>query len=405
MVKRRDDSIKFTKIITRGFRGRLFRNVATMACFAFVAGTLLLTGLLVAGAQSGVQAGVDRLGPDMIVVPMDPKATSDGVFMAGRPTDLFFNSVVQEGVRSTPGVLKVSPQAYVGSLSNVSWCPTQVQVIAFDPSTDFTLGPLITESYDRPIKDYEIIVGSSVLGELGSYLPMYGIVFTIAGRLETTGSAIDQSIYMTLDKAYSLSSEYSLAPGEIVLDEGDISAVLVKIDGSYDLDSVMYWITLSNPGVLVFPMAGLGRELSDQLSITSQGLYLTVSMVVIVSLPLVVLISTMTVNERRREIGLMRAMGATQGFIFSIFFVEGIFLGLMGALVGVLGALSGLLIMEGALSSAVQTAIAWPPLFDILLQVSLAVLAAAIIAGGASLWPSLRASRMEPYEAIRSGQN
>jgi len=405
VANRSDDPIKFSRIITRGFRGRLFRNVATMACFAFVAGTLLLTGLLVAGAQSGVQAGVDRLGPDMIVVPMDPQASSDGVFMTGRPTDLFFSSAVEEGVRSTPGVLQVSSQAYVGSLDNVSWSPTQVQVIGFDPSDDFTIGPLLTESFGRPIKDYEIIVGSSIRGELGSSLPMYGIVFTIAGRLENTGSAIDESIYMTLNKAYSLSSEYSLAPGEIVLEDGEISAVLVKIDGSYDLDSVLYWITLRNPGVLVFPMAGLGRELADQLSITSQGLYLAVSMVIIVSLPLVVLISTMTVNERRREIGLMRAMGATQGFIFSIFFVEGIFLALIGALVGVLGALSGLWLVEGALSSAAQTAIIWPPLVEIAIQASLALLAAAAIAGGAALWPAFRASRMEPYEAIRSGQN
>lgn len=405
MARRKDPSIKFTKMITGGFRRRLFRNIATMACFAFVAGTLLLTGLLVAGAQSGVQSGVDRLGPDLIVVPMDPNATSDGVFMTGRPSDQFFSRDIEEGVRSTQGVLKVSPQAYVGSLNNVSWCPSQVQVIGFDPSTDFTIGPLMTESFDRPLRDYEIVVGASIRGELGSMLPMYGIIFTIAGRLDTTGGGIDQSIYMTLDKAYSLSSDYSLAPGDIVLEEGEISAVLVKTDGSYDPDSVMYWITLQNPGVLVFPMAGLGRELVDQLTITSQGLYLTVSMVVIVSLPLVVLISIMTVNERRREIGLMRAMGATQGFIFSMFFVEGIFLALLGATIGVLGTLSGLLIIEGPLSAVVQTTVVWPSMIDIAIQTLLAVLAAAAVAGGASLWPALRASRMEPYEAIRSGQN
>ncbi|MFA5311896.1 MAG: FtsX-like permease family protein [Methanomassiliicoccales archaeon] len=399
------DRLGLRKIITRGIRRRLFRNIATMACFAFVAGTLLLTGILVAGAQSGVQAGVDRLGPDMVVVPLDPDETSNGVFLTGKPTSQFFDRSVEDGVAQTPGVAKVSSQAFLGSIDNVSWCPSQVQVIGYEPSSDFTIGPLISSSYGRPIENYEIVVGSSIVGDLGSTIVLYGEAFTVAGRLESTGVSIDQSVFVTLDKAYLLSSSYSPVYEDMQLKPGEISAVLVKIDSSEGIDPVMYWITAMNPGVLVFPMSELGRELVDQLSITSQGLYMTVSMVVLVSLPLIVLISSMTVNERQREIGLMRAMGATKEFIFSIFFVEGIYLALLGASIGVLGSTLVLVIFEGWLTSVFQTSIIWPSLTAILIQITLAMLATMALAGTAALWPAFRASRMEPYEAIRSGQN
>ena len=71
------------KLITSNIRRRLFRNLAIIACFAFVAGTILSAGFLVAGAQMGVQEGLNRLGADMMVIPLDPNTRNPGFFMIG----------------------------------------------------------------------------------------------------------------------------------------------------------------------------------------------------------------------------------------------------------------------------------------------------------------------------------
>ncbi|MDD1771238.1 MAG: FtsX-like permease family protein, partial [Methanomassiliicoccales archaeon] len=167
----------------------------------------------------------------------------------------------------------------------------------------------------------------------------------------------------------------------------------------------LFWVTLGNPGTLVFPMSALNRVVAAQLDTTTQMLYVTIVVVIIVSMPLVALISTMGANERRREVGLMRAMGATQSYVFRLFFAEAVILAFVGGAVGVLGAGLFLGLMQGAISSSLGMTILWPTFADTLLGVALALVSVIVLAGAAALWPALKASRLEPYDAIRRGQN
>jgi putative ABC transport system permease protein len=104
-------------------------------------------------------------------------------------------------------------------------------------------------------------------------------------------------------------------------------------------------------------------------------------------------VMVISVLERRSEIGLRRALGATQGNIRSQFLSEAVLLGGLGGLVGVaLGALTTVIFagMKG-----------WVPVVP--LEAWAGGLAAALIVGGvAGLLPALRAARMSPTEALRS---
>lgn len=111
----------------------------------------------------------------------------------------------------------------------------------------------------------------------------------------------------------------------------------------------------------------------------------------------------MSSNERRREIGILRTMGASRRFIFQLIFLEGFLLGLLGALVG-LGLSAGTLLIifkmmaqsaEGFLMPAFSEMSYW-----FLISTSLVLLTGII----ASLYPALRASCLEPYQALRSGE-
>ncbi|SDD98037.1 ABC transporter permease [Auraticoccus monumenti] len=110
----------------------------------------------------------------------------------------------------------------------------------------------------------------------------------------------------------------------------------------------------------------------------------------------------MSVQERTREIGLMKAMGLGSGRIFSLFSIEAAFIGLIGSVVGV-----GLAVVVGTIANVVLTGGALADLPGLTLLVFspasiggiiLLILAIALAAGAI---PALRAARQDPIESLR----
>jgi len=109
-------------------------------------------------------------------------------------------------------------------------------------------------------------------------------------------------------------------------------------------------------------------------------------------------VMSLSVVRRQSEIGIMRAMGAGQLFVISIFLIEGTLIGLIGALAGA-GA-TALALMP--LPSITQVARGGLPIDQaqgsFLLAIALTTLAGAL----ASIQPALRAARIDPVEVIGS---
>lgn len=101
-------------------------------------------------------------------------------------------------------------------------------------------------------------------------------------------------------------------------------------------------------------------------------------------------IMLVSVTERTREIGLRKAVGATPRDILLQFLIEAIFLSLTGGAIGILLGTAGSL----ALRSFVQTSVT---LWSVVLASGFSA-AIGIIFGVA---PAIRASRLDPIEALR----
>ncbi|MFC4627207.1 ABC transporter permease [Promicromonospora alba] len=109
----------------------------------------------------------------------------------------------------------------------------------------------------------------------------------------------------------------------------------------------------------------------------------------------------MAVQERTREVGLMKAMGLSSGRVFSLFSIEAVVIGLIGSAVGVLGAIGvGQLVNSVAGDLLVDlpglTLVAFDPV-----SVATVVLGVMVIAFLAGTLPALRAARQDPISSLR----
>jgi putative ABC transport system permease protein len=111
----------------------------------------------------------------------------------------------------------------------------------------------------------------------------------------------------------------------------------------------------------------------------------------------------MAVYERVREIGTIAAIGTLPSKILILFLVEGLFLGVAGALVGLVAALAivlGLNVWKVSFNFGQTTGLVLLPSLDL----NQIVVACAMVIGVsivASLQPAFKASRMEPIDALR----
>ncbi|MFZ1694280.1 MAG: ABC transporter permease, partial [Flavobacteriales bacterium] len=108
-------------------------------------------------------------------------------------------------------------------------------------------------------------------------------------------------------------------------------------------------------------------------------------------------IMLIVVQERTREIGIRKALGATPGNVISQVMLESIF---VTSIFGFFGLAGGILLLEGLASVVPGSAFFRDPTVDI--SVALKALAALIVAGAlAGFFPARRAARIRPIEALR----
>jgi len=180
--------------------------------------------------------------------------------------------------------------------------------------------------------------------------------------------------------------------------------VLVRVSPAADVRDVAEQIEARVSGVQAFTASQLNEAVGRQLQgVTGITLGVTGSLW-LMAMVTIGLVFSLIVNERQRELGLLRAMGARRQFVFRLMVAEAALITGTGGLGGLVAA--GLLLMS--FSRLIQIRLRIPyllPSWGEVFGLELALLALAMGAGAlASLQPARASSRMEPYEAIRQGE-
>jgi putative ABC transport system permease protein len=395
---------RFSLLIARNLTNRPYRNIATIFAFALIAATLFSSQYLTHGAHQSLDAGMSRMGADILVVPEEYAATGQTVILVGQPNSFFFDDNGFEKISRIPGVLKASPQIYVATLF-ASCCAAPVQMIAIDPENDFTLSPWLKNKGVTLGKD-DMIIGSSIIQIVGNDLFFYGHTFHVVGVLERTGMGIDNSVFVRFEDAYVMADESELkAVKKLTIPQDKVSAVLVKVDPYAIPSDVAQEIREQVPGTKTITPDGLLNAVSGQLSAVTRILSGATLAITIISIPLLAFISAMVAHERMKEISILRTLGARKSFVTLLMLAESFALAIIGGLIGIAAAAIVLVFFQDFIASALKIPFIIPSVLTILIDGGSALLLAIGIGGLSSLYPAVLITRSEPYEIIRKGES
>lgn len=146
----------------------------------------------------------------------------------------------------------------------------------------------------------------------------------------------------------------------------------------------------------------LNRNLFSALKLEKTMMFLLLVLITLVASFNIVGTLTMIVNEKQREIAILKAMGATPGAIMRIFMLNGLVIGIVGTGIGVpLGYTFLWLIQNYWTFDASVYYISRIPVHILPLDVLLVATSAILISFAATFYPSWQAAKLDPVSALR----
>lgn len=227
---------------------------------------------------------------------------------------------------------------------------------------------------------------------LGQFIRVGGERYRVVGVMEEKGQMLgfdlDDIVYIPADRALALFNRSGLMEIDVTYQDNisaqamaaSIRQRLTARHGVEDFSLITQDEMLSSlDRILVILRAAIGGLGGISLLVGAIGI-------------LTILVTT--VRERRAEIGLLRALGATARQILLLFLFEAVLLALAG---GVLG-----LVLAALLLGVLALAIPALPIQISLLFVVLALLLSLLVGLVAGVVPALQAARLNPVEALQA---
>jgi putative ABC transport system permease protein len=376
-----------------------------LAFFSMLMAMVMFGGtMIVCGIDRGLGTVESRLGADIMVTPADASSDFDAqAFLVGaEPSYFYMDEGVAGEVAGVDGVGAASPQLFLAT-ARASCCSGRYQVIAFDPATDFTIQPWISDtSGASSLGDMEVVVGANVGVSDPENFSLFGHKLRVVAQFDQTGSTLDNAVYANFDTARILidsSLEKGLNKYTSLDTDHIISSVMVRVEPGRDVNAVASDIAARVPGVSVATSTTLVSGISRSLDNTSRTVTTLIALVWGVGLVMMTLMFVMMVVERKREFGTLLVVGAHKRLVSRVIALEAVILNAAGGALGIL--ISGVLIVSfsGLVQQTIGIGFLVPSLAVIAALVAL-VLASMGLVALVSSWIALRCLNMADASAL-----
>ncbi len=337
------------------------------------------------------------------------KYYSDKVTVQAAGTSMFASEALsidkREPIKAVPGVAEVSAQ--IGMLLDTEAGASfgmPAMITASDMRGDNLESFEISYSDGRaltPDDTGSVILGSDMVkklaGQVGGTVTVRGEQFTVVGILDKTLTMPDTSVWLTLPDAQRLF--YQALP-EVYRGGADpstfVTSFVVYPTPGTDPEELATAINAAVPEVKATGPKAFQEQIASTMSVMNLILYGIAIIALIVGGLSVINTMTMSVNERTREIGVRKAIGASDGQIVRQFLGE-------SGIIGLIGGVSGLLL--GWVAATVANMALESRNLDLFLvtpRLAIGSVLFAVLLGLVSgLYPSFHAARLKPVVALR----
>lgn len=389
-----------------------WRSLLTMLGIVIGISSVVTIVSLGEGLKQQIVGQINQLDSDVLTVRPGRLVQKDGGNLSGLNYRALFNASTLtekdvEALQETPGIASVIPMAFV--TSSVSGGESRLDNI-FVGATSYQLDEALNQEVeygsffdsDRPDQRFAVI-GTNIAQRLFDEFNPVGKSLTVNGEDFIIRGVLSQSAGGLLSVAETDFNSAVFLPYETVKritnSQPNIIQILVKSDDGASLDKVAKTtratLLKSHDGQEDFTVLK-----QDELLSIASGVLNTVTGFIggLAAISLLVggigimAIMLVSVSERTREIGIRKAVGATNRQILNQFLIEGLVLSIMGGFIGVIVSIIINLLLR--IYTDFMPITRWPIM---VLAVGVSVAVGIIF----SVAPALKAARKDPIDALR----
>lgn len=385
----------------RNLARRPLRTAVTTAAVALAVAAFFSIVSFQRGYQRGLRLELDRLGAHLLVVPKGCPYDAASMALHGANWPCYLKDRYLEEVRAAPGVATAAP-VFMAALPGPR--PGE-QVVYLGVRPDILK---VKRSWhikgSFPARAGEILAGAALASErgwrVGEQVELPGQrgalgPARVSGILAPTGGADDLFLYLPLSEAQRLFHH-----------PNRLTHILVRLRDPNEMARTVAALRGCDAGMEmnVVPLAYLFHTIQEMVNAARLLLACVALVAALVSAAALSNALLMAVSERAREIGVLRAIGASRFRVFQMIWLETVQISLAGGVLGILAALAGSRAVEGWLRARLPYAPQTPLVHAEGLVIGICLAGALLLGSASGLLPAWRAAGLSPVEAIRAGQ-